>query len=125
MSKSNEITRNDGRKGNSRKKGHLDIKKRASVANQAKKNRMKESGLKAIKKVFGNEQEFWVNLAEQSKDSFNDRKLLMEYVYGKPDANGGSFGGGGKSSAPTINFFGGNFKKGDDENTIDVTPEDE
>ena len=122
MSKSNEITRNDGRKHNKAKKGHLDVRKRASMANQAKRNRMKESGLKAIKKVFGNEQEFWINLAEKSKDSFNDRKLLIEYVYGKPTEGNIQQTSKG-NSAPVINFYGSTPPQLD--NTIDITHEED
>ena len=85
MAKSNEIKPTDGRKYNKRKKGQLDVVKPTTAAiNKAKRERMKEFGVKAIKKVFGSEQDFWMSLAEEAKKNHNDRKLLLEYVYGKP-----------------------------------------
>ena len=122
MAKSNEIKPTDGRQYNKRKKGQLDVVKPTTAAiNKAKKERMKEFGVKAIKKVFGSEQDFWMNLAEEAKKNHNDRKLLLEYVYGKPKDG---FGNNTQRAVnPVINFYGHQAPATD--NTIDVPPEDE
>ena len=122
MAKSNEIKPTDGRKYNKRKKGQLDVVKPTTAAiNKAKRERMKEFGVKAIKKVFGSEQDFWMSLAEEAKKNHNDRKLLLEYVYGKPKDGFGN--ATHKSATPVINFYG--HQPPTPEDIIDVTPEDE
>ena len=35
----------------------------------------------------GSEEEFWVMVAENAKNSQFDRKMIAEYVYGKPGEN--------------------------------------
>lgn len=122
MAKSNEIKPTDGRKYNKRKKGQLDVVKPTTAAiNKAKRERMKEFGVKAIKKVFGSEQDFWMSLAEEAKKNHNDRKLLLEYIYGKPKDGFGN--ATQKSATPVINFYG--HQPPTQEDIIDVTPEDE
>lgn len=41
-------------------------------------------GMDAIVEVYGSQEEFFIHLATNSKESFHHLKLLMEYVYGKP-----------------------------------------
>ena len=121
--KSTGIKTTDGRLHNKRKAGHQNVVKRASNVNKAKKSRQKELGLKAIKKTFGSELDLWMTLAEEAKSSHNDRKLLIEYVYGKAGASGG-LTQPQRGNAPTINFITNEAPKQDDSDIIDVTPEE-
>ena len=91
--------------------------------NDAKKNRIGIYALNAMKEVFGSEEDAWRNLAEQAKDSFPHMKLLFEYKYGKA----GETIEETKSKKVDINIknlFAGSQDKPQDNDVIDVTPED-
>lgn len=123
--KSNEITDNDGRKGNKRlpPKVQLDGSPTSKPAriNNAKKAAVSRYSINAMKDVFGSEQEALRSLAEFAKEgSLGHMKLLLEYGFGKPeDIERGN--GGTKITAPVINFYGNTTE----DRTIDIEPEDE
>lgn len=126
MAKSNEITDNDGRKGNKRLPSKIDARGVTSAParmNDAKKKRLSNYAVNAMKNIFGSEQEAMDNLAEQAKDgSLGHFKLLLEYGYGKATDN--VEGAPVKhKSAPVINF---NYNPIQqlDEKTIDIDAED-
>lgn len=106
--KSDEIKPTDGRRNNKRLPKKVVLKesptKYPAKMNQAKKNQVKDYSVKAIRKVFGSEEKAMEMLAEQSKESFQHLKLLLEYAYGKagdqPDEIKKI------NNAPIINFFG-------------------
>ena len=106
--KSDEIRPTDGRRNNKRLPKKVVLKesptKYPAKMNQAKKNQVKDYSVKAIRKVFGSEEKAMEMLAEQSKESFQHLKLLLEYAYGKageqPDEVKKI------NNAPIINFFG-------------------
>lgn len=120
------VKKNDGRKNNGRKKGQGMVKKTMATPariNDAKKNRIGIYALNAMKEVFGSEEEAWRNLAEQAKDSFPHMKLLFEYKYGKA----GETIEETKSKKVDINIknlFAGSQDKPQENDVIDVTPED-
>lgn len=122
--KSDEIRPTDGRKNNKRLPKKVVLKesptKYPAKMNQAKKNQVKDYSVKAIKKVFGSEEKAMEMLAEQSKESFQHLKLLLEYAYGKagdqPDEIKKI------NNAPIINFFGELPQPKED--VIDVDSED-
>lgn len=124
--KSNEITENDGRKGNKRlpPKVQLDGSPTSKPAriNNAKKAAVSRYSVNAMKEVFGSEQEALKSLAQFAKEgSLGHMKLLLEYGFGKPeDIERGS--GGTKITAPVINFYGNSTQ--DEEKTIDIEAED-
>jgi hypothetical protein len=123
--KSDEIKPTDGRKYNKRLPKKVKIKGQATSVpakmNTAKKNRIKDYSVRAIKKVFGSEQEALEVLAEQSKDSFQHMKLLLEYAYGKAGDN--TEENRKVSNAPVINFFG-ELPKAEEQTIIDVESEE-
>ena len=47
--------------------------------NQAKKDLISSYAVKAMKKVFGSEEEAWEALAEKAQDSFAHMNLLFQY----------------------------------------------
>jgi hypothetical protein len=124
--KSNEITENDGRKGNKRlpPKVQLDGSPTSKPAriNNAKKAAVSRYSVNAMKEVFGSEQEALKSLAQFAKEgSLGHMKLLLEYGFGKPeDIERGN--GGTKITAPVINFYGNSTR--DEEKTIDIEAED-
>jgi hypothetical protein len=125
--KSDEITSNDGRKGNKRLPSKVDTRGVGTTAparmNNAKKKRLSNYAINAMKNIFGSEQDAMDNLAEQAKGgSLGHFKLLLEYGYGKAtdDVEGGPVK---VKSAPVINF---NYNPAQqlEENTIDIEAED-
>lgn len=125
--KSDEIRPTDGRRNNKRLPKKVVLKesptKYPAKMNQAKKNQVKDYSVKAIKKVFGSEEKAMEMLAEQSKDSFQHLKLLLEYAYGKagdqPDEVKKT------NNTPIINFFGELPKQEQiQEDIIDIQSED-
>ena len=122
--KSDEIRPTDGRRNNKRLPKKVVLKEsptqHPAQMNEAKKSKIKDYSVKAIKKVFGSEQQAMELLAEQSKESFQHLKLLLEYAYGKageqPDEVKKT------NTAPVINFFGELPKSNQD--IIDVESED-
>ena len=120
---SEEITRNDGRKHNSRlvaKPLSTKDKLLPAISNTAKKERIGSFAVDAMKKVFGSEEQAFEHLAKLGKDNFNQMKLLMEYAYGKPsDSISDKSGTTNKISAPVINFFAPPVV-GEEEETYDI-----
>ena len=122
---SSAITTTDGRKANGRKKGTKVAKKRRdplltpSKLNKAKKERTQLYSINAIIKAYGSQEAFFELLADKSKDNFNDRKLLLEYAYGKPEDNQGA---ANNRVAPQINFYSSTPPRID--NTVDIEHED-
>lgn len=51
---------------------------------KADEDRVRTLSIGAIKKVFGSEEEGWLHIAKQAKESFPHLKMLYEYSYGKP-----------------------------------------
>lgn len=124
--KSDETSKNDGRKYNRRlapkplseKKSQI-LPKRQS---KAKKARVQSYAVSAMKGEFGSEKEFFKFLAAQSRKSLGYMKLFMEYAYGKPSDKIDSGGGAATKLAPQITF---NMPTGTvPEKTIDIS-EDE
>ena len=77
----------DGRKNNGQKPGDAILRRSlatSSKMNVAKRNRSKVLATDAIRQVYGSEQEFWKLIAENARESQFDRKMIVEYVYGKP-----------------------------------------
>jgi hypothetical protein len=126
---SNNIKPTDGRKGNGKNKQGIKAvqAKKASMTpaklNQAKKDLIGTYALKAMKKVFGSEEEAWETLAEKAKDSFAHMNLLFQYRYGKPmdklPENNQD-----KNNAPVINFFASPQQIHEMQETIDIDAEE-
>jgi hypothetical protein len=126
---SNNIKPTDGRKGNGKNKQGIKAvqAKKASMTpaklNQAKKDLIGTYALKAMKKVFGSEEEAWETLAEKAKDSFAHMNLLFQYRYGKPmdklPENNQD-----KNNAPIINFFASPQQIHEMQETIDIDAEE-
>ena len=126
MENNNNKRRNDGRKYNKRK-GRVKMIKNDNLPapriNKAKIDKAKKLSVKAIKEVFGAEDEIWKDIAQKAKEgSFNHLDMLMKYSYGKP---GESKAVAPKSTkAPVIQFIN---KAGEQEkidNTVDIEHED-
>lgn len=122
----------DGRSNNGQKKGDKQLRaiqrelKGLDRTNKAKKERVTAEATKGVIDVYGSKQEFWKHIAEQSKDSFNHLKLLMEYMEGKPTDSVGSSSSAKTVDVPIINFFSGSSQPPKEvEDTIDITPEEE
>src|SRR5210317_703341 len=124
--KSTNIKTTDGRKNNKRlpPKVQLDgpITSKPARMNNAKKKKVANYAVNAMKKVFGSEQEAMEALAEYGKKgSLGHIKLLLEYGFGKPnEMNENS--GNNRPVAPVINFFNTNPQLED--NTIELDIED-
>jgi hypothetical protein len=118
----------DGRSHNGAKKGDKELRaiekdlKGLNADTKAKQNRNAIYATNAIREVFGSETEFWVHVAEKSKDSFNHMKILTEYAFGKPSDGSSNGNSNGKLDIPIVNFFTGSPPQV--ENTIDITEED-
>jgi len=115
----------DGRKNNGQKPGDAVLRRSlgsSSKMNVAKRNRSKLLATEAIRSVYGSEQEFWKLVAENARDSQFDRKMIVEYVYGKPKDYIDLGGNADKVDISIMNFF-----EGSQEKTIDIdeTPETE
>lgn len=120
----------DGRNHNGQKKGDKQLRaiqkelKAIDTSNKAKKERTVAEATKGVIDVYGSKQEFWKHIAEQSKDSFNHLKLIIEYMEGKPMDDLGS-SGPIKTDVPIINFFSGTKSRDELDNTIDITTEED
>ena len=126
---SSTIKPTDGRKANGKNKSGIKAvqAQKSSMAparlNQAKKDQIGTYALKAMKKVFGSEEEAWEMLAEKAVDSFAHLNLLFQYRYGKPlDKKEDS--GRTQIKAPVINFYAAPQQIQDMADTIDVDSED-
>jgi len=123
--KSQETSKNDGRKNNKRLAPKpLSSKQKLSAPSRttkAKKDRVESYAISAMKSEFGSEKDFFLHLAGQAKESFNALKLFMEYAYGKPSDVISNSGRSNSKSAPQITFN----VSAPVEPTIDITPEDE
>jgi hypothetical protein len=123
------VKKTDGRKNNGRKKGETYKDKQptratTSALNKAKKARVGIYALNAMKDVFGSEEAAWKALAEQALGgSFPHMKLLFEYKYGKPEDNLPTKENQ-KLNINIKNLFTGTQQESEQE-TIDITPEDE
>ena len=127
MGKSEEIRDNDGRKGNKRLPSKVDargVTNAPARMNNAKKKRLSNYAINAMKNIFGSEQDAMDNLAEQAKGgSLGHFKLLLEYGYGKAtdDIEGGPVK---TTSAPVINFNYNSQPQQLQDNTIDIEAEE-
>ena len=83
--KSQETSKNDGRKNNKRLAPKpLSSKQKLSVPSRttkAKKDRVESYAISAMKSEFGSEKDFFVHLAGQAKESFNALKLFDKDVF--------------------------------------------
>jgi hypothetical protein len=119
----------DGRNHNGAKRGDKQLRaiendlKGLNADTKAKQNRNAVYATNAIREVFGSETDFWVHVAEKSKDSFNHMKILTEYAFGKPSDGSSNGNSNNKLDIPVINFFSTGPKQVDD--VIDVTPDEE
>ena len=124
------LAKNDGRANNGAGKPNTQVVKSRlqsmtpAKMTQAKKAQISSYALKAMKKVFGSEDEAWMHLAEQAKDSFAHMNLLWQYRYGKPGEAAKEYNTP-KINAPVINFYASPDQMSQLDNVIDVTPEDE
>ena len=126
---SEKIKPTDGRKANGKNKAGIKTvqaqKKSMTPArlNQAKKDQIGTYALKAMKKVFGSEEEAWEALAEKAQESFAHMNLLFQYRYGKPldkkDDDGKT-----QIKAPVINFYAAPQQIQDMSDTIDIDSEE-
>jgi hypothetical protein len=117
----------DGRKNNGQKRGDAILRRSLSTPtkiNKAMKVRSKLLATKAIKDVYGSEEEFWVMVAENAKNSQFDRKMIAEYVYGKPGENLDITKGAENVDISIMNFFQGTPQIEED-NTIDIDEDTE
>jgi hypothetical protein len=90
--------------------------------NRAKKNRSKILATNAIEEVYGSEANFWKMVAQKAESSQYDRKMVIEYIYGKALDNPDALAQAKNIDFSIVNIFPGTDKK---EDVIDVTPEDE
>ena len=78
------LAKNDGRATNGKGRPNSKVIKSRlqnttpAKLNQAKKEQIGIYALNAMKKVFGSEEEAWMALAEQAKDSFAHMNLLWQ-----------------------------------------------
>ena len=117
----------DGRKNNGQKPGDAILRRSlatSSKMNVAKRNRSKLLATDAIRQVYGSEQEFWKLIAENARESQFDRKMIVEYVYGKPGENLDITKGAENVDISIMNFFQGTPQIEED-NTIDVDEDTE
>ena len=125
--KSEETSKNDGRKYNKRLApkpiSTKDKMIKPARTTKAKKDRIASYAVSAMKEVFGSEKDAFIHMAELAKKNFNQMKLLMEYAYGKPSDSINSDSKKKTKSAPTINFVVNNQKPQID-NTIDIEAEE-
>jgi len=125
--KSEETSKNDGRKYNKRLApkpiSTKDKMIKPARTTKAKKDRIASYAVSAMKEVFGSEKDAFIHMAELAKKNFNQMKLLMEYAYGKPSDSIHSDSKNKTKSAPTINFVVNNQKPQID-NTIDIEAEE-
>jgi len=125
--KSEETSKNDGRKYNKRLApkpiSTKDKMIKPARTTKAKKDRIASYAVSAMKEVFGSEKDAFIHMAELAKKNFNQMKLLMEYAYGKPSDSINSDSKKKVKSAPTINFVVNNQKPQID-NTIDIEAEE-
>ena len=108
----------DGRKNNGQKPGDAILRRSlatSSKMNVAKRNRSKVLATDAIRQVYGSEQEFWKLIAENARESQFDRKMIVEYVYGKPKDYVDLGTNAEKVDISIMNFF-----EGSKEKTIDI-----
>ena len=125
--KSEETSKNDGRKYNKRLApkpiSTKDKMIKPARTTKAKKDRIASYAVSAMKEVFGSEKDAFIHMAELAKKNFNQMKLLMEYAYGKPSDSINSDSKKKAKSAPTINFVMNNQQPQID-NTIDIDQEE-
>jgi hypothetical protein len=125
--KSEETSKNDGRKYNKRLApkpiSTKDKMIKPARTTKAKKDRIASYAVSAMKEVFGSEKDAFIHMAELAKKNFNQMKLLMEYAYGKPSDSINSDSKKKTKSAPTINFVMNNQQPQID-NTIDIDTEE-
>jgi hypothetical protein len=125
--KSQETSKNDGRKYNKRLApkpiSTTDKQVKPARSTKAKKDRISSFAVSAMKEVFGGEKEAFIHMAELAKANFNQMQLLMQYAYGKPSDKIGDDGGKKTKAAPTINFVVNGNTPPQIDNTIDITDE--
>jgi hypothetical protein len=125
--KSQETSKNDGRKYNKRLApkpiSTTDKQVKPARSTKAKKDRISSFAVSAMKEVFGGEKEAFIHMAELAKANFNQMQLLMQYAYGKPSDKIGDDGGKKTKVAPTINFVVNGNTTPQIDNTIDITDE--
>lgn len=124
------LAKNDGRATNGKGRPNSKVVKSRlqnttpAKLNQAKKEQIGIYALNAMKKVFGSEEDAWMALAEQAKESFAHMNLLWQYRYGKP-GEAAKEDNTPKIAAPVINFYAAPEQLKELENTIDITPEED
>ena len=85
--------------------GHGGVRKGAGRKSKAEELKLLESGKKAIEKVYGSLDNYWLEIATQSKDSFPHMKMLTEYLYGKPSEEIDVTSQGEQIQSALISFF--------------------
>ena len=122
------MKKTDGRKGNGAKRGDALVRKTMATPaniNKAKKNRSKILATNAIEEVYGSEANFWKMVAEKAQDSQYDRKMVIEYVYGKAMDNPDALSQAKDIDFSIVNTFTGSEKPKEIEDIIDITPEED
>ena len=104
----------DGRANNG---GHS-TKGRAGRPPKVTEKKLRGIAVNAIKKVYGNEDKLWLEVAKQAKDSFPHMKMLLEFMYGKPKEQK-ELNVKSEVNIPIVNFL-----DKPEEDIIDITPED-
>ena len=127
--KSEETSKNDGRKYNKRLApkpiSTKDKMIKPARTTKAKKERIASYAISAMKEVFGSEKEAFKHMAELGKTNFNNMKLLMEYAYGKPSDSINADNSRKAKAAPNINFVMNAGQTPQIEDTIDISDEEE
>ena len=112
MEDSKEVKKVDGRSTNG---GHS-TKGRAGRPPKITEKKLRAISQNAIKKQWGSEEKFWLDIAKSAKGgSFPHLQQLLQYNYGKPKEYKEV------DVKQTVNIPIASFL---DDNTIDVTPED-
>ena len=122
------MKKTDGRKGNGAKRGDALVRKTMATPanlNKAKKNRSKLLATNAIEEVYGSEANFWKMVAEKAENSQYDRKMVIEYIYGKAMDNPDALNQEKKIDFSIVNIFPGTEAPKETEDVIDITHEEE
>lgn len=122
------MKKTDGRKGNGAKRGDALVRKTMATPanlNRAKKNRSKLLATNAIEEVYGSEANFWKMVAEKAENSQYDRKMVIEYIYGKAMDNPDALNQEKKIDFSIVNIFPGSETPKEIEDIIDITPDED
>ena len=64
-----------------------------------------DMGLEAIEQAYGTQENYWLSIAEKSKNSIAHLRLLTEYIYGKPQTKVDITSNSEKVNIPVFHWF--------------------